>query len=101
MTGQGALEITRAATLPRNRRSAPLRPCVPMTMPDKLLGEDVKPVIATCDATRMATGEPGLPRQFVWHGRTIEIEAVLRSWHEQGRAATAARRSTCANTDTR
>ena len=33
----------------------------------------------------MAIGEPGLPRQFVWRGRTVEITAVLRSWRETGR----------------
>jgi len=31
ITGQGAVEITRAATLPRKKRETPLRPCVPMT----------------------------------------------------------------------
>jgi len=30
ITGQGAVAITRDATLPRKRRDTPLRPCVPM-----------------------------------------------------------------------
>src|SRR5262249_40972931 len=31
-TGQGAVRTTRSATLPRNMRDTPWRPCVPMTM---------------------------------------------------------------------
>lgn len=32
----------------------------------------------------MAAGEPGLPREFVWRGRTVRITAVLRTWRETG-----------------
>ena len=33
----------------------------------------------------MAIGEPGLPREFVWRGRTITVQAVLRTWRETGK----------------
>jgi phosphoribosylglycinamide formyltransferase-1 len=54
-------------------------------MPEKFIGEDIKPIAATFDTSRMAAGEPGLPRKFLWRGRTVEVEVVLRAWHESGR----------------
>jgi hypothetical protein len=56
-------------------------------MPERFVSEAIMPVIATSDTARMAAGEPGLPRAFVWRGRTIEIEAVLRTWRETGRCS--------------
>jgi len=35
-----------------------------------------KPVAATCDTSRMAMGEPGLPGEFIWHDETIRIARV-------------------------
>jgi len=32
----------------------------------------------------MAIGEPGLPGEFLWRGRTVRIVEVLRSWKETG-----------------
>lgn len=52
---------------------------------ERFISEPLIPVTRTCDTSRMAIGEPGLPRQFIWRGRTIEIAAVLRSWRETGR----------------
>ena len=54
-------------------------------MAERFIGEDIHPVAATFDTARMAAGEPGLPREFLWRGRTVEIAAVLRTWHETGR----------------
>lgn len=54
-------------------------------MPEQLISEPIKPVIETSDTSRMATGEPGLPREFLWRGRTIRIAAVLRTWRETGK----------------
>lgn len=54
-------------------------------MPEQFVSEPIKPVVATCDTSRMATGEPGLPREFVWRGRTIEVATVLRTWRETGK----------------
>lgn len=54
-------------------------------MGERFVDEAIIPVIATCDTSRMAAGEPGLPRQFVWRGRTVEVVSVLRSWRETGK----------------
>ncbi len=53
-------------------------------MTERFVSEAIEPVTATYDAARMATGEPGLPREFRWRGRTIEVAGVLRSWRETG-----------------
>lgn len=54
-------------------------------MAERFVSEAVTPVLATCDTSRMAVGEPCLPREFVWRGQTVEVAAVLRSWRETGR----------------
>ena len=54
-------------------------------MSERLISEAITPVVATSDTSRMAAGEPGLPREFLWRGGTIEISAVLRSWRETGK----------------
>jgi len=56
-----------------------------MIMSEQLISEAIIPVVTTCDTSRMASGEPGLPREFLWRGETIEIAAVLRSWRETGK----------------
>ena len=53
-------------------------------MGKRFVSEAVRPVAGTCDTSRMAAGEPGLPRQFVWRDRTIGVARVLRSWRETG-----------------
>ncbi|MEW6521802.1 MAG: DUF6504 family protein [Thermodesulfobacteriota bacterium] len=52
---------------------------------ERFVCEPLKPVAETCDPGPMAIGEPGLPRQFVWRGRLIDIVAVLHTWRETGR----------------
>ena len=54
-------------------------------MPERFISESIKPVTETSDTSRMAMGEPGLPRKFVWRGRTIIVATVLRSWRETGK----------------
>jgi hypothetical protein len=54
-------------------------------MPERFISEAIKPIAETADTSRMAIGEPGLPRQFVWRGRTITVKAVLRTWRETGK----------------
>jgi hypothetical protein len=54
-------------------------------MRERFVGEAITPVVSTCDTTRMAEGEPGLPREFLWRGRTIAVGAVLRTWRETGK----------------
>jgi hypothetical protein len=53
-------------------------------MTEQFVSEAIRPVAETIDTTRMATGEPGLPRQFRWKTRTIHIARVLRTWRETG-----------------
>ena len=54
-------------------------------MPERFVDEAITPVVATLDTSRMAVGEPGLPREFLWRGRTVEIVAILRTWRETGK----------------
>lgn len=53
-------------------------------MHEQLISEALTPVVATSDTSRMAVGEPGLPREFLWRGRAVRIATVLRSWKETG-----------------
>ena len=53
-------------------------------MRERFISEVLKPVGSTFDTSRMATGEPGLPREFVWHDETIRITRVQREWKETG-----------------
>ena len=54
-------------------------------MQERFVSKPIKPVTETADTSRMAIGEPGLPRKFVWRGRTIIVQAVLRTWRESGK----------------
>ncbi|MDO8703944.1 MAG: DUF6504 family protein [Sulfuricaulis sp.] len=54
-------------------------------MPERFVSEAIEPVVATFDTARMAVGEPGLPREFVWRGRTFKVASVLRTWRETGK----------------
>lgn len=54
-------------------------------MSERFISEAIQPVTETYDTARMATGEPGLPREFVWRGKTVQVASVLRSWRETGR----------------
>ena len=54
-------------------------------MAERFISEIIRPVAATCDTSRMAVGEPGLPREFVWRDQTIKIATVLRTWRETGK----------------
>ena len=55
-----------------------------MSSLERFVSEAIKPVTATCDTARMAAGEPWLPAEFVWRGRTITVAAVIRTWRETG-----------------
>jgi hypothetical protein len=54
-------------------------------MTERFVDEPLEPVVATADTALMAGGAPGLPREFRWCGRTIEVTAVLRTWRETGK----------------
>ncbi|MGC1455165.1 MAG: DUF6504 family protein [Nitrospirota bacterium] len=52
---------------------------------EQLISEPLTPVVATSDTSRMAVGEPGVPREFLWRGQTIRIRVVMRTWRETGK----------------
>ena len=54
-------------------------------MHEQFISEPIKPVVSTCDTARMAAGEPGLPREFIWRDQTIRVVSVLRTWRETGK----------------
>lgn len=54
-------------------------------MTERFISEAIQPVTSTFDSARMAAGEPGLPREFVWRGRNIAVSKILRTWRETGR----------------
>lgn len=54
-------------------------------MAERFISEPIRPIAETADTYRMAIGEPGLPRKFVWRDRTITVKAILRSWRETGK----------------
>ena len=54
-------------------------------MHERFISEVIRPVGDAWDTSRMALGEPGLPREFIWRGRTLKIAAVLRTWRETGK----------------
>ena len=56
-----------------------------MDMHEQLVSEALAPVVETSDTSRMAIGEPGLPREFLWRGKTVRILKVLRTWRETGK----------------
>jgi len=53
-------------------------------MVEEFISEAIEPVRETIDASRMAAGEPGLPRQFRWRSEIISIARVLKTWRETG-----------------
>ena len=53
-------------------------------MKERFIGQAIRPVEGTIDTARMAAGEPGLPRAFVWRGREIRIVKIIRRWKESG-----------------
>lgn len=53
-------------------------------MAEQFVGDAIRPVGETFDALRMSRGEPGLPRQFQWRDRTVQIARVVKTWRETG-----------------
>ena len=51
---------------------------------EHFISEPLTPVVETADTARMGIGEPGLPGQFKWRGKTVFVKAVLRQWHDTG-----------------
>lgn len=53
-------------------------------MPTHFISEAIKPKVDAIDTSRMAVGEPGLPKEFVWRGETVQVAQVIRTWRETG-----------------
>ncbi len=53
-------------------------------MPVTFISESITPIEGTFDTSRMAMGEPGVPRIFRWRDKELMIVAVLESWKEYG-----------------
>ena len=53
-------------------------------MPEQFISEPINPVAETFDTGRMASGEPGLPRKFLWRGNTVQVIEVRRMWKSTG-----------------
>jgi hypothetical protein len=58
--------------------------CAVPRVNERFIGEPLEPVTATFDANRMASGEPGLPREFTWKGERFRVVSVRRAWRETG-----------------
>ena len=50
---------------------------------EQFISEPITPGGARTDTSAMATGEPGLPAEFNWRGRTYKIAAKLQQWHRR------------------
>lgn len=53
-------------------------------MTERFSGERLEPEVGGVDASRLAVGEPGLPRRFTWREGVLEVAGVLRTWKETG-----------------
>ena len=51
---------------------------------ERLVSEEIAPNRDSFDTDRMATGEPGLPRQFTWRKKTYDVAEVIRTWKSTG-----------------
>jgi len=54
-------------------------------MSERFISQPILPTGEIFDSSVMAVGEPGLPRQFKWDDRIIEVRGVLRTWRETGK----------------
>ncbi len=63
------------------RRTAPSysgsNPVIPA---ERLISEPVTPDAETFDTQMMAAGVPGLPKRFVWRGKSYTVSRVLKTW---------------------
>jgi phosphoribosylglycinamide formyltransferase-1 len=53
-------------------------------MKEQFIGEPITPEQASFSSSQMATGKPGLPRQFSWRGKQVPIVELLEEWKEAG-----------------
>lgn len=49
---------------------------------EQFISEPIEPAGLTMDASRMAMGEPGLPRRFRWRKTEYEVADVIERWKD-------------------
>jgi hypothetical protein len=52
---------------------------------EEFVGQAIEPTAGTFDASAMARGEAGVPREFAWRGVTYTLAELLSSWKGTGR----------------
>jgi len=73
-SGVKAPAIPGPAAVGRDRSSSLMK----SIMSEQLISEALVPVVATSDTARMAIGEPGLPREFLWRaGPSASLPCAL------------------------
>jgi len=55
------------------------------TPSEEFVGEALVPTPGSFDATAMARGEAGCPREFTWRGETYAVAELLASWKGTGK----------------
>jgi len=58
---------------------------------EQFVSEPITPVKDALDVSRMAVGEPGLPRAFAWRGTRYRVAHLRSAWKESGPCRTAGR----------
>ena len=53
-------------------------------MRERFVGEAITPEGMSFATSMMATGSPGLPREFSWNGKKFSVLEVLEQWKECG-----------------
>ncbi len=53
-------------------------------MKETFVGEAITPEDTSFASSSMATGKPGLPREFFWKGRKYSVLQVMEEWKETG-----------------
>ncbi len=51
-------------------------------MSEQFISEPIEPVVGTMDTSRVALGQPDMPRVFTWRGREYTVAEVLETWRE-------------------
>jgi hypothetical protein len=58
----------------------------PSTGPrEEFVSEPLVPTPGAFDTAAMSRGEPGLPREFTWRGKTYAIARVIAAWKSTGK----------------
>jgi hypothetical protein len=53
--------------------------------PEEFISEAIQPAVGSFDVGAMSRGEPGLPSQFKWRGKTYIVVRLLSAWKSSSR----------------